>query len=57
MVLLYCIVDVMFNFFENDKLFWEICSSKVALFCILPLYFQFEGGTRKYVTKGENKFK
>ena len=43
------------NIIENDKLSWEICSSKVALFCILPFYFRFEGGTRKYVTRGRIK--
>ena len=45
------------NIIENNKLPWEICSSKVALFCILPFYFWFEGVTKKYVTRGRSKFK
>ena len=44
----YHLYNVQFlNVIENDKLSWEICSSKVVLFCILPFHFQFEGATGK----------
>ena len=36
---------------------YYLCNSEVALFCILPFYFWFEGTTEIYITSGRSKFK
>ena len=54
-VLLYYIIDKMSNFFNiiENKLSQKIYSSKVALFCILPFLFRFEGATGKISLEAE----
>ena len=58
----YCIIvlyhwyNVQFlNIIENDKLSWEICSSKVAFSSILPFYFRLEGAAGKTSQEAEVK--